>query len=53
MKSGRIIELLDQMIDHSDLLPAHPMDSDRTDAENFVDSIQNIVTNKVEGILFF
>ena len=41
VKSGRIIELLDWTIDHSDLLLAYPMDSDRIDAENFVDFIRN------------
>ena len=41
VNSGRIIELLDWTIDHSDLLLAYPMDSDRIDAENFVDFIRN------------
>ena len=40
VNSGRIVELLDWTIDHSDLLLAYPMASDRIDAENFVDFIR-------------
>ncbi len=40
VNSGRIVELLDWTIDHSDLLLAYPMTSDRIDAENFVDFIR-------------
>jgi len=38
--SGRIVELLNWTLDHSDLLLAHPMASDRIDAEKFVEFIR-------------
>ena len=41
VKSGRIVELLDWTIDHSDLLLAYPMASDRIDAEKFVEFIRS------------